>query len=77
MNPMELIQMIQKSANPQTAVLNLLETQMGNTPMGKNLLELAKNGRSADIEQIVRNMMKAQGRDFDTEFANFKKMFGF
>nr|DAG20720.1 MAG TPA: hypothetical protein [Caudoviricetes sp.]DAM21787.1 MAG TPA: hypothetical protein [Caudoviricetes sp.] len=31
---------------------------MGETPMGQNLLNLAKNGRSADIEQIARNLAK-------------------
>lgn len=40
--------------------------------MGQNLLQLAQNGKSADIEQIVRNLAKQQGIDFDKEFASFK-----
>lgn len=55
MNPMQLIQMLRSGQNPQQLAMNLLESQMGETPMGQNLLNLAKNGRSADIEQIARN----------------------
>ena len=65
MNPMQLIQMLRSGQNPQQLAMNLLESQMGETPMGQNLLNLAKNGRSADIEQIARNLAKQQGIDFD------------
>lgn len=55
-NPMQLIQMIKGGQNPQQLVMNMLEQQMQNTPMGANLLSLAKQNRSADIEQIARNI---------------------
>lgn len=71
MNPMQLIQMLRSGQNPQQLAMNLLESQMG-----QNLLNLAKNGRSADIEQIARNLAKQQGIDFDKEFAAFKEMLG-
>lgn len=76
MNPMQLIQMIRSGQNPQQLAMNLLEGQMGNTPMGQNLLSLVKNGKTADIEQIARNLAKQQGVDFDKEFANFRQMLG-
>lgn len=76
MNPMQLIQILRNGQNPQQLAMNLLESQMGNTPMGQNLLNLAKNGRAADIEQIVRNLAKQQGIDFDKEFNAFKQMLG-
>lgn len=77
LNPMQLIQMIRSgTANPQQLAMNLLQQNMGNTPMGQNLLQLAQNGKSADIEQIVRNLAKQQGIDFDKEFASFKQMLG-
>lgn len=75
-NPMQLIGMIKQGKNPQQLMLSILENQMSNTPMGANLLELAKNGRSADIEKIVRNIMSEQGVDFDKEFTSFKQMLG-
>jgi hypothetical protein len=43
-NPMELIQMIRSGKNPQQLMLSVLEGQMGGTPMGANLLNLARNG---------------------------------
>lgn len=76
MNPMQLIQMLRNGQNPQQLAMNLLENQMGSTPMGQNLLNLARNGRSADIEQIARNLAKQQGIDFDKEFTSFKQMLG-
>jgi len=38
---------------------------------------LAKNGQTAEIEKVVRNLYEQQGRDFDSEFKAFKNMFGF
>ncbi len=76
MNPMQLIQMIRSGQNPQQLAMNLLQQQMGETPMGKNLIQLAQNGKTADIEQIVRNLAQQQGIDFDKEFTAFKQMLG-
>jgi hypothetical protein len=49
---------------------------MSNTPIGQNLLQMAKRGDTKGIEQIVRNLSKQQGVDFDTEFAAFRRMLG-
>ena len=73
---MQLIQMIKSGQNPQQLVMNILEQQMQNTPIGANLLSLAKQNRSADIEQIARNLCQQSGRDFDKEFNAFKQMLG-
>ena len=75
-NPMELIQMIRSGKNPQQLMLSVLEGQMGGTPMGANLLNLARNGQTREIEQIARNLSQQQGIDFDREFANFCRMLG-
>lgn len=76
MNPMQMMQFIRNSGNPQQFMMNMLEQQSGNNPMMANLLNLAKANKTSDIEQIARNMLKEQGRDYDKEFANFKQMFG-
>lgn len=78
MNPamMQLMQVIRGGANPQQLVMNMLEQQMSNNPIGQNLIQLAKNGDGVGIEQIVRNLAKSQGIDFDKEFTSFKKMMG-
>ena len=75
-NPMQLIQAIKQGQNPQQLMISVLENQMSNTPVGQNLLSLAKQGNSAGIEQFARNMFQQNGRDFDTEFTNFKQTLG-
>ena len=76
MNPMQFMQMIRGGMNPQQLAMNLIQQNIGNTPMGQNLLNLAKNGKTADIEQVVRNLAQQRGIDFDKEFASFKQMLG-
>lgn len=75
-NPMQIMQFIRGGGNPQQMMINMLEQQSGNNPMMANLLDLAKQNKTNDIEQIARNMLKEQGKDYDKEFANFKQMFG-
>lgn len=75
-NPMQLIAAIKSGQNPQQLMLSILEGRMSGTPLGQNLLHLAKQGDTKGIEQIVRNLSKQQGVDFDTEFAAFRKMLG-
>lgn len=60
MNPLDLIKAIK---NPQEFVLNYLSTNT--SPMGKNLLELAKKGDRDGIEKIARNILKEQGQNYD------------
>lgn len=75
-NPMEILQMIKNGQNPQQLMLNFLEGNLGSTPMGANLLSLARGGRTKDIEQFARNYCQQRGVDFDKEFSAFKKNLG-
>ena len=75
-NPMQLIQMIKSGKNPQQLMLSILQKNAQGNPMFQNLMMLAKNNRTGDIEQIARNLAKEQGLDFDKEFAAFKQQFG-
>lgn len=75
-DPINFLQMIKSGQNPQQLMLNYLETQMSGSPMGANLLNLAKNNKTAEIEQIARNIYRNQGKDFDKEFNSFKQMLG-
>ena len=76
MNPMQLIQMM-KSGNPQQQMLQIMEQELGNTPMGQNLLQMARQGRTQDIESFARNFCQSRGVDFDSAFAAFKQKYGF
>ena len=75
-DPNVLIQMIKSGQNPQQLMLSVLQGQAG-TPLTNNLLKLAQNGQTAEIEKVVRNLYAQQGRDFDSEFKAFKNRFGF
>ena len=76
-DPQQLIAMIRQGYNPQQLMMSVLQSRMGNTPIGQNLLSLAQKGDSASIEKIARNIVAQQGRDFDTEFKAFKESLGF
>jgi hypothetical protein len=75
-NPMLLVQAIKNGQNPQQLMLNILQNNMSSSPMSANLYQLARNGNTAEIEKIVRNIAKSQGIDFDTEFPAFVEKLG-
>ena len=67
---------IKRGHNPEQIMLNILEQRMGGTPMGDNLISLARQGNTKEIEKIARNMIAQRGGDFDKEFNAFRKKFG-
>ena len=75
-NPMMLIQMIKNGKNPQQLLMSILEGQAGGNPVNNNLINMVKQGRTADIETFARNYFASQGKDFDTEFRAFKETYG-
>ena len=74
-NPMQLIMMIKNGQNPQQLLMNVLENQMQDTPLGANLLNLARTNNTAEIERIARNIASQKGVDYDKEFNAFKQQF--
>ena len=74
-NPVELISQIKQGQNPQQLMLNILESEASTNPIVGNLLTLAKQNRTADIEAFARNVAKERGIDFDKEFSKFKKQY--
>lgn len=71
-NPMQLIQMIKNGNNPEQLMLSILENNMAQTPIGANLLNLAKQNKTQDIERVARNLFASKGLDFDKEFKDFR-----
>lgn len=77
-DPNVLIQLIKQGQNPQQLMLKILQGQAGSNPLVNNLLSLAQQGRTTDIEQVVRNLYAQQGgQDFDQDFAAFKRSLGY
>lgn len=76
-DPKMLIQLIKQGQNPQQLMMKVLSGQAGN-PLTNNLLTLAQQGRTTEIEKVVRNLYTQQGgQDFDRDFAAFKRSLGF
>ena len=71
-----MIQMVKNRQNPEQMMLQYLQQQAQQNPMGQNLLSLAQSGNTADIEKIARNICAQRGVDFDKEFAAFKQSLG-
>ena len=78
MNPiaLQILQMIKSGANPQQLIMQYLQKEMSSTPIEQNLLDMARKGDSAGIEQVARNVMASKGLDYDKEFNAFKKFIG-
>lgn len=72
-NPIQLIAQIKQGKNPQQLMMQILESQAQNNPVMNNLLTMAKENRTADIEKFARNLAASQGIDFDKEFTRFRK----
>ena len=75
-NPMQVIMAMKNGQNPQQIVMNMLQERMSKTPMGQNLIALAQNNQTAQIERIARNICNQRGIDFDKEFNSFKDSLG-
>ena len=76
-NPiMQFIQAMRGGGNPQQMIINMLQQQAGNSPLGQNLLQMAQQNDGKGIEQIARNLCQQRGLDFDKAFAAFKQQLG-
>ena len=75
-NPWMIIQAIKQGQNPQQLMMSIMQNSMSSSPFGANLLKLAQQGNTAEIEKIVRNLAQQQGVDFDKEFPQFVKNLG-
>jgi hypothetical protein len=53
-----------------------MQSNMSSTPFGANLLSLAQQGNTKEIERIARNIAQQRGIDYDKEFALFVKNLG-
>ena len=59
--------------NMKHIVMGMLKNN--SNPIFANLVNLAEQNNTKELENFARNYCKEQGRDFDKEFANFQNMF--
>ena len=77
-DPNMLISMIRQGQNPQQLVMSILQGQAYNNPLGQNLLNLARSGRTDELEKVIRNLYAQQGgKDFDKDLEAFKRAIGY
>ena len=74
-NPLQLVNMMRRSGNPQAFMMNMLQQNTGN-PLLTTLLSLAQKNDTQGIEQIARNVVQERGLDYDKEFKDFKQQLG-
>ena len=70
----QILQMLRSGQNPQQIAMQFLQAKQN--PMMNNWVQLAQQGKTQELENIARNIVKSQGRDFDTEFKAFRQQFG-
>lgn len=66
-NPLDLIKMIK---NPKEFALNMAKQQ--SNPMLNNLIQMAEQGKTKELENFARNMFKEKGQNFDEIMSYFK-----
>ena len=74
-DPIYLINQMRQGKNLEQLMIDILEGEASHNPIMGNLLSMAKDNRTADIEKFARNLAKEQGIDFDKEFSRFKKQY--
>ena len=70
-NPFNIIKdFVKQQGNPKELLINFMQ-QNNQNPTINNLIQMAQQGNTKEVEAFARNYFKEQGRDFDKEFAGF------
>ena len=65
-----------KNQDPSVLVSNMVnEAASQGNPIMQNLANLIKEGKTEEIEKVVRNIAKERGLDYDKEFKAFRDTF--
>ena len=72
-NTMEMIKtFFSRNKNPKDIAMQMIRSK--NNPIVNNLINMAEKGDYNGVENFARNVFKEQGRNFDAELEEFKKM---
>lgn len=65
-----------KNQDPSSIIANMVnEAASQGNPIMQNLAGLIKEGKTDEIENVVRNIAKERGLDYDKEFKAFRNTF--
>lgn len=73
LNPLSLLGQLQLG-NPREVAQQIIQQNYRNDPMIQSILQMGLNNDTKGLEQIARQLLSQQGRDFDTELANLKSV---
>lgn len=73
LNPLSLLAQIQQG-NPRDVAQQIIQQNYRNDPMMQSILQMGLNNDTQGLEQMARQLLSQQGRDFDTELANLKRI---
>lgn len=76
MNPMQLMQLMKNSGNPQQMIMNMMKQQAGSNPVINNALQMMEKGDNAGLENLARNLCKERNINPDEAFNQIKGQFG-
>lgn len=77
-SPQDMFKIINsfKNQDPSAIVANMVnEAASQGNPIMKNLAGLIQEGKTDEIESVVRNIAKEKGLDYDKEFKAFRQTF--
>ena len=77
-SPQDMLRLITsfKNQDPSALVSNMVnEAASQGNPIMQNLANLIKEGKTDEIENVVRNIAKERGMDYDKEFKAFRNTF--
>ena len=77
-SPQDMFRLISsfKNQDPSALVSNMVnEAASQGNPIMQNLANLIKEGNTKEIENVVRNIAKERGMDYDKEFKAFRDTF--
>lgn len=75
--PIQLMKnLLSKSCNPRTMVLNYIKlNNNNNNPMISELIDMAERGETQNVEKIARDYFSNNGMDYDTVKQQFMENF--
>lgn len=77
-NQQDMLRLISsfKNQDPSAIVASMVnEAASQGNPIMNNLANLIQEGKTTEIENVVRNIAKERGMDYDKEFKAFRQTF--
>lgn len=71
------LQALSQIKNPQSFIENAMKNnQLLQNPVGRNAIEMIKNGDKKGTEELARNLLKERGLNPDEVYNQVKQIFG-